>query len=135
MDVSREAARAGGRVAAGMLAACCVLGCLDPVSAQHDGREAPGRTGICGTVIYNPGASGFESSPVSTEIRVLDAAGTLVATVRSDALGRYEVEIRPGTYRCVLPEYGVTRDSVVVKGGACIDADLTIDAPGRRPGR
>jgi len=134
MDVCRGAGTAGGRVAAGLLAACGALGCLEPVSAQYDSREAPERSGICGTLIYNPGAAGFESSPISTEIRVLDAAGTLVASGRSDALGRYEVEIRPGTYRVVLPEFGVTRDSVVVEAGACLDADLTIDAPSRRPG-
>jgi len=103
-------------------------------SSAATGGPAVKRTGICGTVVYNPGASAFESKPASTEILVLDSSGMTVAETRSDDRGRYDVALEPGTYRVLLPKYGVVVAPVVVEAGVCLDANLTIDAPGRGRG-
>lgn len=96
--------------------------------------EAPGirtatSSGLCGQVIYNPGAARFSPNPVSTEIRVFDESGALKATRTSDAQGYYEIPLEPGSYRVVLSDYGVVFENVSVADGACLDPRLRINAP------
>jgi hypothetical protein len=65
-------------------------------------------SGIAGDVILQPvspverhGSSTFR--PYQASIRVVDKAGHIIAEVRSDANGRFDIVLEPGTY-VVRPE-------------------------------
>lgn len=79
-----------------------------------------------------PGSSpdpGCSPAPVEgAELLVLDDSGAEVATVTSDAAGRYTLELPPGTYRLEpqpLPGYPTTPDAV--RFTVLADEDATID--------
>ena len=87
-------------------------------------------TGICGTVVYNYGASGFESGGLKTEIQIFDENRVLVKTKNSSEDGKYKIELVPGLYKIVLSDWGV-HSQTSVKEDSCRDAGLMINAPSR----
>ena len=89
-----------GRVAV-LLAAICVVGCLN-AAEPADG----GDTGIKGTVLWGPVKPGPEivgqddEAPLSATFTV-QAAEQKVAYFRSDRNGHFEVSLPPGDYTIV----------------------------------
>jgi hypothetical protein len=88
-----------------------------------------------GPMCPGPGRIGHPcpDKPVTATFHVEDAKGRRVATFRSDELGRFEVELQPGTYTLVPDEearaatVGAVSVRVTVKEGEMAEVKINWD--------
>jgi hypothetical protein len=102
------------------------------------GRSASGGSGIDGIVVTGPQCpveradSPCPDRPLAdAHVVVLDSAGDEVASTRSDATGRFTVNVPPGTYALsVLGLEGIQSVKpvdVVVPQGRYVEATVVVD--------
>lgn len=107
------------------------------VAACTDATPASPGSGISGIALAGPrcpvvvAESPCPDTPWSGTVRVVEADGTVVAETRTDAQGRFEVPVPPGTYSVLAgasagPGSGAVH-GVRVIAGRITSVDLTVD--------
>src|SRR5256885_17270285 len=115
----------------GGIALICLTGCGAPVSAKRP--PAHRQVGaVAGRVLRPPGIdprSGNRARapvPVNGDpVEAHDPHGRIAAKAVTAARGRFEMTLRPGTYRIVEGICGVSK-RIAVRGGATTPVTLTI---------
>lgn len=113
---------------------CEIEGILSSLSFTSSSKPSPSTGsaplgGVCGTVVYRPGASGYAQSYLSVDLKLLDKAGKEVSSTKSDSNGEYQFSNIPiGEYTVEESQYG-TRAGVSVVEGVCVKRDVVIAAP------
>lgn len=122
------------RIVVLLLVAVGAAGCGGTGSGSGEGTS-----GVFGQVLLGPQCpveqegSPCPDQPTEAEVRVMDVEGTVVASERTDADGRFRISVEPGTY--TIQAFPLEEDTIVfgkpqnvtVPEGEFAEANVSLD--------